>query len=320
MPRPLRLEFIGAWYYIINRGKGRDKVFRSDKYRTDFLKILNEVSSVYRVRFHAYCLMDKEYHLLMSTPDANLSTALRHLNSVYTQYYNRISGTSGPLFNGRFKGVLLDEQKYAHLISRYIHLLPVKEGLVKKPEQFEWSSLQTYLGKDDKCDCLETADVLKKLQHSPAKYKKFIDEGLDEEISSFFSKRNLRSVLGDDDFEKISRKKLEQKKAGVKVKKPKKLSINSIAQKTAAHFNVDTHSLINTLRGRGGNNTPRAVTMLQCRMVGNATLREIADYFNIVDISTISATIKHIRTALTEDDDLNKKVKSLQNKLEKIST
>jgi len=96
----------------MNRGAGRQMIFVQDTHREIFLELLREIHEMFEVETHAYCLMDNHYHLLLRTPQGNLSRAMRHLNGVYTQRYNRIQKTDGPLYRGRYKAILIDVDAY----------------------------------------------------------------------------------------------------------------------------------------------------------------------------------------------------------------
>ncbi len=84
MARPLRIEYPGAWYHVMNRGGRRRFIFNTDGQRHYFLALLGEVYTRYRAEIHAYCLMDNHYHLLIRTPEANLQRVMRHVNGLYT--------------------------------------------------------------------------------------------------------------------------------------------------------------------------------------------------------------------------------------------
>ena len=90
MPRKPRLEYKDAFYHVMNRGRGRQVIFHDAKYFQAFLGLLNDVSKRFACVIHGYCLMDNHYHLLLQTPNANLSRIMRHINGVYTQFYNRL--------------------------------------------------------------------------------------------------------------------------------------------------------------------------------------------------------------------------------------
>ena len=113
MARPLRIQFEGAWYHVMNRGACRLPIFKSDQHRELFLELLAETVQVFNIEIHAYCLMDNHFHLLIRTPLPNLSKAIQYLSSVYTIRYNKLEKKDGPLFRGRFKSKLV-----AHSSSR----------------------------------------------------------------------------------------------------------------------------------------------------------------------------------------------------------
>jgi putative transposase len=129
MARPLRIEFEGAWYHVMNRGAGRRLIYRSSRHRDTFLRLLAEVTELFAVEIHAYCMMGNHYHLLTRTPRANLGRAMRHLNGVYTQRFNLTCGTDGPLFRGRYRSVLVAADTHLLQVSRYIHRNPGVPGL-----------------------------------------------------------------------------------------------------------------------------------------------------------------------------------------------
>ncbi|MGB5832190.1 MAG: transposase [Thiohalocapsa sp.] len=148
MARPLRLEFAGALYHVTARGNERRAIFfdNQDGDRQAFLRILRETAERFNWICHAYCLMTNHYHLVIETPDANLSKGMRQLNGGYTQLVNRSRGRVGHLFQGRFKGILVQKEAYLLELSRYVVLNPVRAGMVRRPEDWHWSSYRATVG------------------------------------------------------------------------------------------------------------------------------------------------------------------------------
>ena len=107
MSRPLRIEYDGAWYHVMNRGGERCLTFVDKRDSEQFLEWLKEITLAFSIQIHAFSLMPNHYHLLIHTPKAGLSRAMRHLNGIYTQRFNSLHGRDGPLFKGREKGVRL---------------------------------------------------------------------------------------------------------------------------------------------------------------------------------------------------------------------
>ena len=140
MPRLLRIEYPGAWHHIINRGSGKRTIFHGQEYYQLFLDLLHKVVDRYQIQVHAYCLMSNHYHLIVHSPQGNLSEAMQYLNSMYVRRYNKWQNTDGPLFRGRFSSFIVDVDRYLLVLSRYIHLNPVDANLVDYPGQYKWSS------------------------------------------------------------------------------------------------------------------------------------------------------------------------------------
>jgi REP element-mobilizing transposase RayT len=140
MSRPLRLQLPGGVYHVTARGNDRRRIFEDDADCARFLTVLATMVDRHRVLCHAYCLMVNHYHLLVQTPDANLSRAMRHLNGVYTQRFNRRHERCGHVLQGRFGAKLIDGDAYLREVCRYIVLNPVRAGLVTHPRDWRWSS------------------------------------------------------------------------------------------------------------------------------------------------------------------------------------
>jgi REP element-mobilizing transposase RayT len=146
MARPLRLQFPGGVYHVTARGNGRQAIFADDRDRERFLAVLASVVDRYHVICHAYCMMENHYHLLLETPEANLSRAMRQLNGVYSQGFNRRHGRPGHVLEGRFHARVVDREGYLREVCRYVVLNPVRAGLVAHPRQWRWSSYRATAG------------------------------------------------------------------------------------------------------------------------------------------------------------------------------
>ena len=148
MARPLRIEFPGAIYHVTSRGNARRKIFLDDSDRDAFLSTLAWVVERFGWICHAYCLMGNHFHLMIETPEPNLSRGMRQLNGVYTQGFNRLHRKVGHLFQGRFKAILVERDSYLLELARYVVLNPVRAKMVKAPENYKWSSYRPTLGLD----------------------------------------------------------------------------------------------------------------------------------------------------------------------------
>lgn len=182
MARHLRIEYPGALYHVTSRGNARANVFDSDADRSLFLSILSRTVTRFNWLCHAYCLMDNHFHLMIETPDGNLSAGMRQLNGVFTQAINRSHGKDGHLFNGRFKAVLVEKQSYLSELCRYVVLNPVRAGMVKMPEDYAWSSYPATLGKATMPGFLTSDSLLLCFASSVIQaqflYQQFVNEGI----------------------------------------------------------------------------------------------------------------------------------------------
>ena len=211
MARPLRLEFPGAIYHVTARGNARNAIFIGDEDRALFLDGLGEVVARFGWRCHAYCLMDNHYHLLIETPEANLSRGMRQLNGVYTQRFNRRHGRVGHVFQGRFKAIVVDRDSYLLELCRYVVLNPIRAGVIKKIERYAWSSYPATLGLAERPAWLETDWVLGQFAKTRAvarrRYAEFVAEG--RSLPSPWSAVRGQALLGSDTFVEKMRPLLE---------------------------------------------------------------------------------------------------------------
>jgi putative transposase len=181
MARPLRLEFAGALYHVTSRGDRQDHIYESDHDRNQFLSVLGEVCEAYNWVCHAYCLMSNHYHLLIETPDANLSKGMRQLNGVYTQRFNRLHKRVGHVFQGRYKAIHVEKQAYLLELARYIVLNPMRAEMVRAAKDWPWSSYRSTTGQSQCPVWLNTDWILAAFGRTKLTaiggYKRFVSEG-----------------------------------------------------------------------------------------------------------------------------------------------
>ncbi len=185
MSRPLRIEFPGAVYHVIARGIEKKSIFQTSRDKTSLLSLFGLLAERHEFAFHAYCIMDNHYHLLIRTPRGNLSRGMRDLNSIYAQSYNRANARCGPLFQGRHKAYLIEEETYLLVSARYIVLNPVRAGICEHPSTYPWCSYRATAGFGKPPTFLSTDPLLCHFSlDRPAarrQYREFVSLGLDEE-------------------------------------------------------------------------------------------------------------------------------------------
>ncbi|UJP05496.1 MAG: transposase [Nitrosomonas sp.] len=211
MARPLRLEFPGAIYHVTARGNAQAAIFLDDEDRLLFLAAVAEAVSHFGWLCHAYCLMDNHYHLLIETPDGNLSQGMRQVNGVYTQRFNRRHARVGHLLQGRFKSILVERDSYLLELCRYIVLNPIRAKMVTDINHYLWSSYPATVGSQPAPAWLATDWVLGQFGNYRAvaqrKYAEFVMQG--QNLSSPWSALKGQVLLGSAQFVERVRPLLE---------------------------------------------------------------------------------------------------------------
>lgn len=320
MARPLRIEFPDAVYHVSNHGLDKQRVFPSDAYFKAFLDGLQETCARLNVVVHAYCLLKDQYHLIIRTPEANLSRFMRQVDGLYTQQFQRLKKTEGSLFRGRYKAVLIQPEKYLLPLTRYVH------GLVKPAEQatYPWSSQSLYTGSEKPPAWFNRDDALKQLPGPAtkrgARYAAYMGEGIDEEMRYFYGKKNLSSVMGDDKFRAgAQRKRSATSVRGVSRGANAKWrpSCKEIIALVAKQFKVPEASIYQAARGPGSKNVPRWVAMYLCQELSAVTLQNIAKLFKLKRYGTVSTTVGKLKKEFTLDPALQAVTEKLSKQLSK---
>ncbi len=146
MARPLRLQAPGLTYHITARGNARMIIFKDDSDRRRFLLLLARAADWLGVTCHAYCLMNNHYHLVATTSRPNVSKVMKHVNGTYAQWWNARHDRLGHVFQGRFGAQIIQPESYFLAACRYIVLNPVRAGMVKRPDDWPWSSYRATAG------------------------------------------------------------------------------------------------------------------------------------------------------------------------------
>ena len=308
MSRPLRIEYGNAFYHVMNRGRGHENTFLSDDDFKNFLYCIEQASLRFNIEVHSYCLMTNHYHLLIKTPDANLGRAMKHINGLYTQYFNRTHNTDGALFRGRYKAVLVDADNYLLHVSRYIHRNPIETStpMVDDLAKYKWSSYSSFIkrGATPKWLVRDFIFSLQGKKRQYAAYKQFVEYENNEEISAFYSSKKLLSVLGCDNFienikDYIAKSNSERKLVS------KKHSADDVISYIAKHFSVEVDDIVMAKKGRKEKNLPRWFAIKLCQDLTGLNLQALADIFNVKHYSAISKTVCRLNALMIE----NKKVK-----------
>ena len=319
MSRPLRIEYPNAFYHVMNRGASRQPVYLVDDDYEIFLEVVKECCRFFGIRIISYCLMPNHYHLLIQTPKANLSRAMRHLNGVYTQRFNRYHKKDGPLFRGRYKAVLVQEDEYLTHLIRYIHLNPIQANLSEDLLKYKWTSHRAYLKGQDQAPWLHVrlglAFFSNKLEQALKSYGEFMKSGVDPKTAAFYGKKKHSPVLGDPDFlERIKEKYiLADRKLSTEIPERRCLQgqkkAHEIINETAKVFQRPLDELYSSKRGQS--NHARLVAVTLTRDLSGLKLSEIARIFKMGSYKSIGSSCYRLKAQLLKEPDLKKRFERL---------
>ena len=211
MSRPLRLDHSGAVWHITSRGNEKREIFRDLADRDGLLAVLADVVDVCRWRIHAYVLMGNHYHLLLETPEANLSQGMHRLNGIYSLRFNRRHERVGHLFQGRFHSVLVDKDAHLMELLRYVVLNPVRAGLVHSPQDWEWSNYRSTVGLKTPPPWLEVNWTLAQFGGGALavdRYRQFVDLGRCKSDTPWVNLRK-QVFLGSESFRRRVQERLD---------------------------------------------------------------------------------------------------------------
>ena len=286
MARPLRIEYPGAFYHVTSRGNERQDVFKSQRDRERFLSYVESAVVRYGAVVHTWCLMSNHYHLLLETPLGNLSQIMRHINGAYTTYFNVKRKRAGHLFQGRYKAILVEADAYAAELSRYMHLNPVRAGMVAQPEHYPWSSYRSYIGHSTMPEWLKTDFILgsfgKNAADANKEYQRFVEERLNRAYESPLNATVASTILGRSSFVRaVAERHLGAKRAE-----------RSLPAVKALALRPSMDDIIRTIKAELGDRAEllRQVSLYCCQKYSGVKLKDIGARFGISDAAVSQAS------------------------------
>ncbi|MFH1664781.1 MAG: transposase [Candidatus Omnitrophota bacterium] len=308
MARPYRLEAENTLYHLTSRGDDRKKIYISEFDHEKFLEYVLRAKKRFKFHLYAYVLMSNHYHLLIETLQANLSKIMHFINGSYTTYYNIKRKKAGHLFQGRYKSIIVDKDSYFLELTKYIHLNPVKAGIVKLPEEYKWSSYNGYIGKIK--DKYIDKEAIEKITYSGLKrYKDFVMASIDEKIEPF---KNVYGgiLLGPPAFIK---EKLGQMK--------ERVSGEDVSYQNALRGYVDKEEILELIKQEYGNDIEdlkirkrkenvRKIAIYLLREMSGLTNREIGEIFGM-KYSAVSKAALGVEGEMKKDKGLRKGIAKL---------
>ena len=321
MTRPLRVEYPGAFYHIYSRGNAGEKVFKGKGDKVKFLEYIGKATEMFSVVIHTYCIMSNHYHLIIETPEANLSAAIQWLNISYAVFYNKKHQRSGHVFQGRFKSILIEKDEYIKQLSRYIHLNPVRAKMVSEPLEYSWSSYPSFVDKTNEPEWLETGGLLRhfgrKRKESITNYKSYAEEESAEAIKNPNKEVSCGFILGGDDFVKwVYKKFISKREENKEIPELKKIrpqvSVDKVVEIVCNEFECKGEYILQKGRKR---NIAREITIYLARDICGETGKNLGAYFGGVSGMAITLSYNSIFNKLSKDNKLKRKVDKIKGKI-----
>jgi putative transposase len=306
MARALRIEFENALHHVTSRGNERRAIFRNDRDRTTFLRLLGEATTRFGWSVTAYVLMTNHFHLVIQTPQPNLSRGMQWLNGKYAGGFNRVHKRSGHLFQGRFHAFLVEKEAYLAEVMRYVVLNPVRAKMVERPEDYRWSSYRATAGLEAAADWFDLSAALQMFgtdtAAGQAEYRSFVTAKLDCEERLWDQVTNA-IFLGSPSWTRSMRKLVERKprstdhpKVQRAVGRPAMHEVISAVAKVAQL----PREVVRSIRGGPLRNLVAWLGWHE----GLVTLRSIAAALRLRSEGHVSGLIRRCEDEFTRDHDL----------------
>ncbi len=307
MARKPRVHYPGALYHVILRGNAGQTIFFNDLDRTRFYLLVQEGIERFDHRIHAFCLMNNHVHLAIQVGKIPLSRILQNLSFRYTRWVNGRQKRSGHLFQGRYKAVLVDADIYLHALTRYIHLNPVRAGVVKEPGDYSWGSHRAYLGLE-KIPWLTTDWVLSQFSEKPSAarriYEKFIREGNKggHQLEYYKGSKTDSRILGDDAF-------IDPMLGSKQLKTRSRVTLEGILKEVCRQNSVKANEWKDARKDHRLSEA-RGMAAWLVLETGVGTLAELGRVTGR-DITTLSSAAKRLQRRAQKDLDLDKRMKEV---------
>ena len=321
MARALRIEYPGAFYHVMHRGNAGSDIFQSERDRERFLEYLGKAVERYGLRIHTYCLMTNHYHLLIETPEPNLSQAIKWINVSYSAYFNRKQRRSGHLFQGRYKAILVDADEYLLHLSRYIHLNPIRARMVEDLKDHPWSSYPVFGGYAKAPEWLETYWLLslfeKNQKHAKRRYRGFVESVQNEEIVDPSADIEGGFILGGVDFvnwvkDSFLNKDLADKEIPQLRSLKPKLTPENLLPVVCEEFDCE-HDLI-IQKGKKRNLVRDVAIYLSREMTGESGV-SLGRYFGGISGSGVTLRYNYIADKIKRDRKLRERINKIRKKI-----
>ncbi|MGA2531895.1 MAG: transposase [Candidatus Aminicenantales bacterium] len=309
MARQLRIEYPGAFYHVTSRGNQKQPIFLAEEDRYYFLKCLGDAHGKFQSIIHVYCLMENHYHLLIETPHGQLSRIAHSINTTFSVYFNKRHDRCGHLFQGRFKAILVQAEEYAREVGPYVHLNPVRAGIVDSPEEYAWSNYREYLGTMSPRPWTSTSLILSAFGAEPSiamqRYSEYVTWRLKQKLPNPLEAAAASGILGRPEFIEQMEKTFLTERRGERNRDFPQLRKLRDRPKMA-----DILAVAKEIFGQE-NRYARKVAILIIHKNTNYSLREIGDFFRI-GISAITDICRRTKKDLLFNETLTQEVQEIE--------
>jgi putative transposase len=317
MARPLRIQYPGAFYHVTAKGSEGKRIFLTSADYGKFKELLLEGQQKFHVAVHGYLLLGNEYQLILETREANLSRFMHHLAGCYTTYFNNRRKTTGHLFQGRYKAILIEEKGLLLELSRYMHLNPVRARIVKKPEEYIHSSYRAYVLKERE-ELVFTDLVLRAMstdtRRARQKYREFIKSGMAKQLTNPLQEVYGQAIAGSPSFVKkvaarIDKKQTLAKGPSRRTTIQRASDVERILTALSSHFKVPRKVLL------ADRSTYRNVAIYFTKKYTGLTNSEIGERFGNITYSAVTRAATRVVERARKEKELQGHLNELEKKL-----
>ncbi len=303
MARRPRLFAPGVLYHVIVRGNQRQKTFTAESDYQAYIERLARYPKKYDYVLHAYCLMPNHVHLLVESSEQPLAKFMQGLQQSYSQYFNLRHRKTGHVFEGRYKAILCQKDAYLLQLIRYIHLNPVRAGMVRSPERYRYSGDHVYL-QGKATETIDPATVLSMLGGKQA-YRRFVQDGLSEGHKEEYYAVEDQRFLGAEGFGE----RLLKKETGLSGKRRTRRSIEAVARELAKLLKIDVQALCSPDRGWAISKARTIAAYVLVRRLGYR-LSDVAAYFGR-DMATLATLLARLSDRVQANDTARREIERL---------
>ena len=309
MARRKRIYYPNATYHVMLRGNDGEPIFFSDSDRHKLCQLLQEAIERFHFSLHAFCFMSNHIHFAIRVTDVPLSDIMQNLTLRYVTYINRKHGRTGHLFQGRFKSLLIEDIGYLKELIRYIHLNPVRAGIVNKPDEYPWNSHCAYLTPSE-FPWVSAKQILNLFSHDETeglnRYTQFIHNAIGVEYEIDLQFEHSHGVIGEDtSMSEIPRNVFESQK--------RQLSLTELVEAICEKYKISSYTLCSMGKNPQVSHA-RSMLALLVKESKGISITELGNYLHR-DASGISKLANRFEMKSNESADLKTEIDELRKRL-----